>query len=119
MACWRCSTVRHACNKAARRLARIKLQIHTFEVWAIRVLCIPVQCCDDWGTLQASHSVHHHPDLPLPHAQLVPEGYESGAVYTGALRILIYVYFPEPYVLADDLQKYRCGSFTRYGPPAQ
>ena len=40
-------------------------------------------------------------------AQLVPEGYESGAVYTGPLRILVYVIFPKPYALADDLQKYR------------
>ena len=40
-------------------------------------------------------------------AQLVPDGFQSGSVYTGPLRMLIYVVFPAPLAAASEIQQYR------------
>jgi len=40
-------------------------------------------------------------------AQLVPDGFQSGSVYTGPLRMLIYVVFPAPLAAASEIQLYR------------
>lgn len=87
------------------------MYVHAFLGCSAQRLSTAVQCCDDPQICNESLVLLacHDPDSQLLSAQLVPEGFESGAVYTGALRILIYVYFPLPAAVADDLQKYRCG----------
>ena len=41
------------------------------------------------------------------YAQLVPDGFQSGSVYTGPLRMLIYVVFPASPAAASEMQQYR------------